>query len=67
MHSAIHLRILQDIVSWAEDQAEHPNTSEVRLNFATGEMEVYDYESRIVYSTRPLPLFCITDVVNWNI
>lgn len=57
MHTAIHLRILQDIVSWADDQAENPDTSEVRLNFATGNMEVYDYESGILHSKRPLAYF----------
>ena len=60
MHPAIHIKILREIVSWADDQAEYPNTTEVRLNFVTGDLEVYDYESGIVHSKRPLAYFTAT-------
>ena len=60
MFPALHLKVLQEILNWAEDQAEYPNTTEVRLNFTTGDMEVYDYESGIVHSKRPLAYFTAT-------
>jgi hypothetical protein len=52
-----NLKVLIEIVDWATDQAEHQETCEVRINFFSSEVEVYDYERGVVESTRPLPYF----------
>ena len=51
------LSIIKRIIDWVEDQTEHPNTTEVRMNFSSMEIEVYDYESGVVHSRRPLSFF----------
>ena len=57
MDMAVRATILVQVAEWAEDQAEHLSTCEVRLNFTTNEVELYDWETGAVESCRPLSYF----------
>ena len=54
----IYASIIKNISDWIEDQVcdDYP-TKKVSLNFSTNELELYDYESGIIESRRPLIFF----------
>lgn len=55
----IDRKVLDSINEWASDYEPGLTTVEIRLNFSSGDMELYDYESGIVISKRPLQYFKI--------
>ena len=57
----IHADIVTNIAEWIEDQvANDYDTKEIRANFLSGELELYDYETGVVESRRPLSYFKLT-------
>jgi len=54
---SVHAETVIDIAEWVEEQLDNLSTVRVQLSFATGELELYDYETGIVHSKRPLTYF----------
>jgi len=53
----IYTSIIVELAEWAKGQQDNLDTTEIRMNFKTGEIELYDYESGVVISSRPLVYF----------
>ena len=57
MSIIIKAKVLKNILDWVEDQAENLTTTEININFFKSELEVYDYETGVTHSSRPLNYF----------
>jgi len=57
MDISIYAPIICELAEWAKDQADNLETCEIRLNFLKREIELYDYETGVIESKRPLQYF----------